>query len=199
MQKNILLLVCFLLSQTIAVAQSSWKSPEYKPETYRKVMVLAKTTDELIKRQIEDATVKLLNDKGIESIPAYANIVDTDIANEESLIAKADALGVDALLVYNVTGNDTEYKNAPSVNASVGIPVRVGIFGGFLGTNVPIAGGAKTVKTVKATATFYNRSSKSMQWSFPLSGKLKGDNSKLATTFAQKTVSAMIKDNLFSL
>jgi hypothetical protein len=197
MQKYVLSLVSCFLIQTIVVAQSSWKSPEYKPETYRKVMVLAKTTDELIKRQIEDATVKLLKEKGIEALPSYSNIVGADLATEETLIAKADALAVDALLVYNVTSNDTEYKNTPSVNASVGIPVRVGIFGGFLGTNVPIAGGAKTVKTVKVTASFYNRFSKSMQWSFPLSGKLKSDNNKLANTFAKNTVSAMIKDNLF--
>jgi len=196
MKKNSLLVVCVLFMQTV-IGQSSWKSPEYKAEVYRKVMVLAKTTDELIKRQIEDATVKLLNEKGIEGIPAYSNIVDADSSNEEVFIAKADALGVDALLVYNVISNDTQYKNTPSVNASLGVPVRVGIFGGFLGTNVPIAGGAKTVKTVKAKASFYNRSSKSMQWSFPLSGKLKNDNAKLANSFAKNTVNAMIKDNLF--
>ncbi|WP_310377707.1 hypothetical protein [Flavobacterium sp.] len=199
MKKHIPLLVSLFLVQFIAVAQSSWKSPEYKPEVYRKVMVLVKTTDELIKRQVEDATVALFKEKGIEAIQAYSNIVESDLTSEDALIQKADVLGVDALLVYNIVGNDTAFKNTPLINASVGIPVRVGIFGGFLGTNVPIAGGAKTVKTIKVTASFYNRSSKSMQWSIPLSGKLKGDNSKLANTFAKKTVSAMINDNLFSL
>jgi hypothetical protein len=62
---------------------------------------------------------------------------------------------------------------------------------------VPIAGGAKTVNTINATANFYNRSSKSLQWSFALSAKLKNDNSKLANSFASSTVNAMLKDNLF--
>lgn len=195
MKKYFLSLFSFFLMQTV-VAQSSWKSPDYKPEVYRKVIVLAKTSDELVKRQIEDATVKLLMQQGIEAIPAYANITLADIATEDSLIAKADALGVDALLVYNITGNNTVYKNTPSVNASVGVPVRVGIFRGFLGGNVPLAGGSKTVKIVQATANFYIRTSKSMQWSFPLSGKL-NDTNKLANSFAKSTVSAMLKDKLF--
>jgi len=196
MKKNILLLSISLI-QTIALAQSSWKSPEYKSETYRKVMVLAKITDELKRRQIEDATVKLLIENGIAAITSYPNIIEVDIASEEVFITKADSLEVDALLVYKISGTNSEYKNAPSLNASIGIPVRLGIFGGFLGTSVPIAGGAKTVSTVNATANFYNRSSKSLQWSFPLSAKLKKDNSKLETSFASSTVNAMIKDKLF--
>jgi hypothetical protein len=197
MKKCILSLLSIFLLQTIVFAQSSWKSPEYKPEVFRKVMVLAKTSDELKRRQIEDATVKLLIEKGITTIPSYPSITEADIASEETFIIKADALEVDALLVYKITGTNSEYKNAPSVNASIGIPVRMGIFGGFLGTSVPIAGGAKTVNTINATANFYNRSSKSLQWSFALSAKLKKDNSKLANNFALSTVNAMEKDNLF--
>ena len=93
--------------------------------------------------------------------------------------------------------NNTTIKNTPSVNASIGVPVRVGIFRGFLGGNVPLAGGSKTVKIIKATASFYNRSTKSMQWSFPLSGKLKSDSNKLANSFAKSTVNTMVNDNLF--
>ena len=182
---------------SIAAAQSSWKSPDYKAEVYRKVIVLAKTSDELARRQIEDATVKLLNDKGIAAIPAYANITAADIASEAALIAKADALEADALLVYSITGQEAKIKNTPAVNMSVGVPVRIGIFGGFLGGNIPIAGGAKAVNTIKANAAFYNRHSKTMQWSLGLSGKLKTGTEKLADAFAKTTVSALLKDQLF--
>lgn len=199
MNKYSLLLFSFFLIQTVVFAQSSWKSPQYKPEAYRKVIVLAKTSNELAKRQIEDAAVKVLKEKGIEAIPAYATITAADLVSEQALIDKADGLGVDALLVYTVTGNNSQYKNKPSVNASLGVPVRVGIFRGFLGGNVPLAGGSKTVKTVQITASFYNRTSKLIQWSFPLSGVLKNDTNKLANSFAKSTVNAMIKDKLFLL
>jgi hypothetical protein len=187
-----------VLIQSICAGQSSWKSPDYKPEAYRKVIVLAKTSDELAKRQIEDATVKLLNDKGISAIPAYSNITAEDLATEDALIAKADILEVDALIVYTITGQDTKIKNSPSVSMGVGVPIRMGIFGGFLGGSVPIAGGAKAVSIVNANASFYNRSSKSMQWSHPLSSKLKKGTNKLAADFAKTTVNAMQNDALFS-
>lgn len=196
MKNTVLFLISFLIIQTNTFAQNSWKSPEYKVETYRKVVVLSKTTDELTNRQVEDATVKFMKEKGIDAIPAYSYFTETDLVTEEAFLAKADILEIDALLVYNYVSSNTEYKNAPSVDASIGVPVRLGIFTGFLGTNVPIAGGAKVVETINATATFYNRSSKSMQWSIPLSGKLQSDN-KLSSTFAKKTVNAMIKDDLF--
>ena len=187
--------VCFIQSTTSG--QSSWKSPDYKPEAYRKVMVLAKFTDELAKRKVEDATVKLLNDAGISAIQAYSAITADDIATYEKFMAKADEFQIDALVVYTVKGRSEEYKNTPSVNLNVGVPVHIGIFSGFLGTNVPLKGSTKTVKTVNVNAAFYNRSSKKMQWSFPLSIKIKGNIDKLANSFSKSTFDAMVKDQLF--
>jgi len=196
--KQLIVALCsILLLQTIGVAQSSWKSPDYKPDVYNKVMVLAKFSDDLVKRQIEDMTVKLLIEKGMVALPAYANIVEADLISEDTFVAKAESLEVDALIVYTITGNNTAYQNTPSVHMNVGIPVRLGIFGGFLGTNVPIAGGAKSVTIVNANAAFYNKSSRSMQWSHPLTGKLKNGPDKLSASFAKTTINALIKDQVF--
>lgn len=192
-----LVFLSIFLILSICSAQSSWKSPEYKAEKYRKLIVLAKISDDLAKRQVEDATVKLLAAKGITAIPAYSNITAEDLASEEALINKADSLQADALIVYTITGQNTDFKNSPSVNMNVGVPVRVGIFRGFLGTNVPITGGAKKVNPVNANASFYNRSSKDKQWSHPLSGKLKSGTDKLATSFAKTTVNALFRDAIF--
>ncbi|MFT3750007.1 MAG: hypothetical protein QM768_16945 [Agriterribacter sp.] len=180
-----------------AVAQSSWKSPAYKAESYRKVIVMAKISDDLARRQLEDASVKLLNEKGITAIPAYSNITETDLASEDAFIQKADALQADAVIVFNITGTGTEYKNKPSVDAYVGVPVRIGIFRASIGGNVPLAGGTKVVTVVNATAGFYNRSSKDLLWSTQLSGKLKKDTDKLAAAFAKATVNALLKDGMF--
>ena len=190
------LCVIFLMQYAVS-AQSSWKSPDYKQQAYRKVMVRAKFSDELQKRKIEDATVKLLQDNGIAAIPSYSNLTDQDLLSLENFMAKADALEIDALVVYAITGENTEYKNTPNLNMNVGIPVHLGIFRGALGTNLPIAGGTKTIKTITANANFFNRTSKDLQWSFPLKVKVKGDMDQLASSFAKTTINAMIKDQLF--
>ena len=130
-------------------------------------------------------------------MPEYANISADDVVSYEKFMAKADELQIDALVVYAVTGRSEEYKNTPNINLNVGVPVHIGIFSGFLGTNVPLKGGTKTVKTVNVNAAFYNRSSKKMQWSFPLSLKIKGNIDKLANSFSKSTFDTMIKDQLF--
>jgi hypothetical protein len=192
--KNLLIAFCLVvLLLPAANAQSSWKSADYKPEAYRKVMVFAKVTNIDARRQLEDFTVKLLNDKGIAAIPAYSNIGVSAGMTREQFLVVADSLMVDALLVYEVNGAEKAIEQAPTVSVGVG----VGMYGGYAGASVPIAGGAKMVALVKMSAWFYNRSSKDEVWTIDLSGTLDGATDKLAYTFAKTTVKAMMKDGLF--
>lgn len=182
----------------IGFAQKSWKASDFQPVPYKKVLVQARIADDLNRRQLEDATVKAFAEKGLTAIPAYSNIKESDLSSDDAFLNKIEKLGVDGLLVYNITGQNTKYKYQPSVDLNLGTNVRVGFLRGYVGTNVPIAGGGtKTVNSVKVTAAFYDHNSADMQWSYPLSGKVKNNTSKLANTFAQKTVGQMNKDGLF--
>jgi len=192
--RNILIAVCFVvLVQPVARAQTSWKSPDYKPEPYRKVMVYAKVSDVASRRQLEDFTVKLMNDKGIVAIPAWSNIKRTEGLSREAFLVIADSLQVDALLVYSVNGAEKRAETSPTVSVGVG----VGMYGGYAGASMPISGGTKLVTIVKMSVYFYNRASVDEQWANQLSGSLEDGTDKLAYTFAKGTVKAMIKDGMF--
>ena len=192
--KNPLIAFClFFIIHQASMAQTTWKAADYKPEPYRKVMVLAKISDIAAKRQLEDFTVKFLNDKGIVAIPAYSNVKRTDGVTREAFLVIADSLQVDALLVYSVNGAIQRAENTPTVSVGVG----VGMYGGYAGASVPIAGGTKLVTEVKLSVYFYNRASTDEQWANQLSGTLEGNTDKLAYTFAKSTVKAMIKDGMF--
>jgi hypothetical protein len=193
----LLLSVFVFFSAGQVLAQSSWKSPSYQKEPYRKVIVLAKTSNPGAKRSLEDQTVAQLQANGVAAIPAYSNFTEADLVSEETFLVKANALEADGLLVYTFNSNTTEYKNTPQVNASVGIPVRVGIFSGFLGTNVPIAGGAKQIEKFSGSVLFYNRQSPDMQWSLNISGKIGSDSAKQAKSVASSTVKAAVRDGIF--
>lgn len=182
-----------VLMQPVILAQTSWKSPDYSPEPYRKVMVLARVTDVAARRQLEDYTVKLLTDKGVVAIPAYANVKQTKVASREAFLAIADSLQVDALLVYTVNGAEQRMQNTPTVSVGVG----VGMYGGYAGASVPISGGTKVVMDVKLSGYFYNRASTDEQWAIELSGTLDKGTDKLAYTLAKATVKSMMKDGLF--
>ncbi len=191
------LALSLLVLSGCAAKQSSWKSPSYKKESFRKVMVLAKTSDELARRQLEDATVQQLKNKGVNAIPSYATIKPKDIKTEEAFIEKAKKLEVDALVAYNFGHVTSEYKRKPSVNANVGVPVKMGIFRGYLGTNVPLAGGNRKVETVNGQAVFYTKAATTIQWSQSLAGDLKKGTQKLALDFALQAVNQMFEDQLF--
>lgn len=179
------------------LGQSSWKSPTYQKEAYRKVIVLAKTTNPGAKRMLEDETVAELQANGIQAIPAYSNFSEADLVSEETFLVKANALEADALLVYTFNSKTTEYKNTPQVNASVGIPVRVGIFSGFLGTSVPVAGGSKQIEKFSGSVLFYNKQGPDMQWSLNIGGKIGSDAAKKARSVAKNTVKAALEDGIF--
>ena len=148
MKQLLISFCCVVLMQTVTVAQTSWKSSDYKPEPYRKVMVLAKVTD----------------------------VTKAGIASREAFLVIADSLQVDALLVYSVNGAEKSAAYTPTVSVGMG----VGMYGGYMGASVPIAGGTKMVVTVKMSAYFYNRASTDEQWALQLSGQLDGGTDKLA-------------------
>lgn len=192
--KTLLTAICLFAVMLPAVkAQTTWKDAEYKPEAYRKVMVLARVTEQAALKQLEDYTVKFLNDKGVVAIPAYANIKKTEGVSREEFLVIADSLQVDALLVYSVNGAEKAVENTPTVSVGVG----VGMYGGYAGASVPIAGGAKMVMLVKMSVYFYNRASVDEQWMLQLSGTLDKNTDELAYSFAKTTVKAMFKDGMF--
>ena len=197
MKNTVITIFVLLLFTNPGVGQSSWKSPRYQAQSYQKMLVLAKFASETDKRHLEDDVVKLLNDKGIGAVQAYLDFTDNDFATDGNFSAKIDSLGIDSWIVFELTGNNTQSSNTPAFNMNVGVPVHIGIFGAFIGTNVPLGGGPKTTTMVNAAVNFYNRSSNNLQWSLPLSGKLSIGADKLSQHFAKTTVKTMIKDQLF--
>ncbi|GMQ25680.1 hypothetical protein Aoki45_23620 [Algoriphagus sp. oki45] len=193
---SMVLTLSFVGSSHQILAQSSWTSPTYQKEAYRKVIVLAKTTNPGAKRMLEDQTVAELLANGIQAIPAYSNFSEADLESEETFMTKANQLEADALLVYTFNPPTTEYKNSPTVSASVGVPVRVGIFSGFLGTSVPVAGGPKRVEKFSGSVLFYNKQGPDMQWSMNIGGKIGSDASKQARSVAKNVVKTAVRDGI---
>ncbi len=192
--KNILIVFCLIaLLPPVSMAQKTWKASDYKPESYRKVMVLAQLSNFTARRQLEDFTVKYLNDKGIVAIPAYSNMKQTDGISREQFMVIADSLQVDALLVYSLNGA----VKRTEVTGTVSVGVGVGMYGGYAAASVPVSASTKQVADVKLSVYFYNRASLDEQWAWQLAGTLDGNTDKLANTFAKSTVKTMLNDGMF--
>jgi hypothetical protein len=196
MKKYLFVLSLFLTTIGPAFSQkvlNSWVSPEYSKPEYRKVAVLAKISDKEIKQMVEDNAVLALREKGINAITSYLNFKETDMASNETLLARADQLQVDAVVVFSVLREDTKVQNTPTLSAGVAIPVRIGFFTAYLGGNVPLAGGPKLVDVLQLKSEFYNRNSDVSHWNTTYEFKLKNNYEAIAKGWTSRTVAAILK------
>jgi hypothetical protein len=199
MKKYLFVLGLFLTTIGPAFSQkvlNSWVSPEYSKPEYRKVAVLAKISDKEIKQMVEDNAVLALREKGINAITSYLNFKETDMASNETLLARADQLQVDAVVVFSVLREDTKVQNTPTLSAGVAIPVRIGFFTAYLGGNVPLAGGPKLVDVLQLKSEFYNRNSDVSHWNTTYEFKLKNNYEAIAKGWTSRTVAAIFKSKI---
>jgi hypothetical protein len=196
MKKYLFVLGLFLTTIGPAFSQkvlNSWVSPEYSKPEYRKVAVLAKISDKENKQMVEDNAVLALREKGINAITSYLNFKETDMASNETLLARADQLQVDAVVVFSLLREDTKVQNTPTLSAGVAIPVRIGFFTAYLGGNVPLAGGPKLVDVLQLKSEFYNRNSDVSHWNTTYEFKLKNNYEAIAKGWTSRTVAAIFK------
>ena len=100
---------------------SQQSNPDYVGKSFKSVMVVGVTTDDLLRRTFEDRMVALLGKRGLKGIPAYAavgsrgQVVEADL---RQAIAKSGAEGV---LVTRVTRVDRSSGTVPGATVVVGV------------------------------------------------------------------------------
>jgi hypothetical protein len=103
-------------------------NPDYVGKSFKSVMVVAVTSDEMVRRTYEDRLVALLGKRGLKGIPAYSVIGSRGKVEEAQLreaIARSDA---ESVLITRVTRveQSSGYASATTVVAGYG-------WGGFYG------------------------------------------------------------------
>lgn len=104
-------------------------NPDYVGRPFNSVMVVAVTSDELLRRTFEDRIVARLGRRGVKGIPAYAAVGSRGRVEETQLreaVARSNAEGV---LVTRVTRVDRSSGTIPGATVAVG----VGFYGYYAG------------------------------------------------------------------
>jgi hypothetical protein len=107
------------------VAQQT--NPDYVGKSFKSVMVVAVTADDLLRRTYEDRMVALLGKRGTKGIPSYAAIGSRGQVEEAELRQAVARSGAEGVLVTRVTRVDRSSGTLP------GGTVAVGVGGGFYG------------------------------------------------------------------
>jgi hypothetical protein len=104
-------------------------NPDYAGKRFNSLMVVAVTSDELLRRTFEDRIVALLGKRGVKGIPAYAAVGSRGRVEEAQLreaVARSNAEGV---LLTRVTRVDRSSGTIPGATVAVG----VGFYGYYAG------------------------------------------------------------------
>ena len=106
---------------------SQQANPDYVGKSFKSVMVVAVTRDDLVRRTFEDRMVALLGKRGAKGIPAYDAIGSRGQVEEAELRGAVARSGAEGVLVTRVTRIDRSSGTLP------GATVYLGIGGGFYG------------------------------------------------------------------
>jgi hypothetical protein len=112
------------------VAQQS--NPDYVGKSFKSVMVVAVTSDQMIRRTYEDRVVALLGKRGVKGIPAYSLLGSRGQVEEAELREAIARSGAEGVLITRVTHVDqsSTYVSGATVTMGYGGVGMYGYYGG---------------------------------------------------------------------
>jgi hypothetical protein len=101
------------------VAQQT--NPDYVGKSFKSVMVVAVTADDLLRRTYEDRMVALLGKRGAKGIPSYAAVGSRGQVEEADLRQAIAQSGAEGVLLTRVTRIDRSSGTVPGATVAVGL------------------------------------------------------------------------------
>lgn len=111
---------------------SQESNPDYVGKSFKSVLVVAVTPDDMVRRTFEDRLVALLAKRGVKGIPAYSAVGSRRQIEEAELRQAIERSGADGVLITRVTRVDRLSGYTSGATLSVGYGYGAG-WGGFYG------------------------------------------------------------------
>ena len=138
---------------------TDWRAPETTPTPFTKVVAIAMSQDEILRRVAEDEFVRRLPDN-TEGVAGYTLIPESERGDVEKVKARLRDAGVDGAAVFRLVGRDDQVVYSPgSVNYS---------FYGYYGWAQPVVyqtGYLRTETTVRIESNVYSVADEKLVWS----------------------------------
>ncbi len=96
----------------------NWRNSAYTGPAYKKIMVVAMTKQDDLRRYVEDEFAKQLRSRGVETATCHECIPDPDKVTREELIKVSQGMGIEAYLIVRVLGSGTEIQSTPAGSPS---------------------------------------------------------------------------------
>jgi len=135
---------------------STWVDPTAKGSPLSKIAVVALTPDPGLRRMAENTAATQM--EGVQAIPSYQILGDTDLKNRELVKAKLRAAGFDGVLVMRIAG----------VSEQVSPAGPYGTFDGYYdwaAAPVYAPGDLQTETVVRVVSNLYSLNQNKLVWS----------------------------------
>ena len=121
-----------LASCTTSRLVTQQANPDYVGKSFKSVMVVAVTPDQMVRRTFEDRVVALLGKRGLKGIPAYSLLGSRGQVEEAELREAIARSGAEGVLITRVTRVDQSSGYVSGATVSVGYG-GVGMYGYYGG------------------------------------------------------------------
>ena len=190
--------LALLASCTTSKLVTQQSNPDYVGKSFKSVMVVAVTADEIVRRTYEDRIVALLDKRGRKGVPAYSLLGTRGKVEEAELRQAIARSGVEGVLITRITRVDRSTAYVPGATVAVGIG-----WGGFYGyyssmwqtVNLPaqdIAGASWTYSETR----LFDAKSGTLAWTGVMESRETRDLDAALTQYIDVIFDAMVHDRV---
>jgi hypothetical protein len=174
-------------------------NPDYVgKKSFKTVMVVAVTADEMVRRPFEDRMVAHLAKRGVKGIPGYAAVAKRGKVEEAELKEAIARSGADGVLITRITGMDRSSVNLAESTVAVGYGWG-SFYGYYSGVWTTVSTPAQTVSgptwTVSETRLFDAKSG-TLAWTGIMDSKETNKLDAALTQYIEVVFDAMVGDRV---
>jgi hypothetical protein len=177
---------------------SQQSNPDYVGKSFKSVMVVAVTADEVIRRTYEDRMVALLAKRGTKGLPAYDAVGSRGQVEEADLRQAIARSGADGVLITRVTRVDRSSGYVPGATVAFGVSYG-GVYGYYSTAwetvNLPSQKVTGPSWTVSETRLFDAKSG-ALAWTGMVETRENDDLGAALTQYINVVFDAMVSDRV---
>jgi hypothetical protein len=173
-------------------------NPDYVGKSFKSVMVVGVTADDIVRRTFEDRVAALLEKRGVKAIAAYSLAGSRGRVEEAELRQAIARSGAEGVLITRVSRVDRQSQTAPGATVSVGYGYGA-VYGFYAGSWQTMTTAPSTISgptwTLSETRLFDARNG-ALAWTGVVDTKENDNLGAALTEYIDVVLEAMVKDRV---
>jgi hypothetical protein len=192
--KRIFILLALSACSTATPIVSEWRNPAQAPGSFKRVMIAGPSGDASVQRSFEDEFVAQLATMGVEAMPSYRYVPESEAIGENSLRRVAQEARADGLLLMRPI-KVQEKTNYPAI----GPELSFGIFGSNAGagwSGIPGSSGPTRYNEYTSEIALHDLGKNELAWTGTVKTKEPGNVQTAIKSYVETVTKALAAQNL---